>query len=139
MELYYEKTPNLAIEHLTECLRLIEELKQQGEAIPMGWAWRKKFLLAVAYLRLGETENCCLRYNAQSCILPIRGGGLHSQERGSRSAIRYFMEVLHETERAADPELIYEIREPSRWLMNIAYMTLGEIPGPGAEGVPRTD
>ena len=128
VELYYEKTPNLAIEHLTECLRLIEELKQQGEAIPMGWAWRKKFLLAVAYLRLGETENCCLRYNAQSCILPIRGGGLHSQERGSRSAIRYFMEVLRETERVADPELIYEIREPSRWLMNIAYMTLGEYP-----------
>jgi hypothetical protein len=127
-ELYYEKTPELAIEHLTECLQLIEELKEEGETIPMWWVCDKKFQLAVAWLRLGETENCCLRYNAQSCILPIRGGGLHSQERGSRSAIRYFTEVLRDTEGITDRRLIVDVREPARWLMNIAYMTLGEYP-----------
>ena len=128
IELFYEKTPHLAIEHLSECLQLVDELKAQGEAIPQSWTSRVKFTLAVAYLRLGETENCCLRHNAQSCILPIRGGGLHSRKQGSRSAIRYFQEVLRETEVVTDPTMIFQIREPSRWLMNIAYMTLGEYP-----------
>ena len=78
------------------------------------------FRLGLAYLRLGETQNCCLRHNADSCLLPIRGGGIHSAEEGSRAAIRYFSEVLAASK--DNPRRYYE----AVWLLNIAYMTLGE-------------
>ena len=76
------------------------------------------FQLAVAYLRLGEAQNCLAHRNAESCILPIRGGGVHQEQTGARTAIKYLMEVLD--------------RQPnhiaSRWLLNLAYMTVGEYP-----------
>ncbi len=78
--------------------------------------------LVIAYLRLAEEENCCARHNPDSCFVPIRGGGLHSIDRGSRGAIRYLTEALRE-----DPDDL-----TSRWLLNVAFMTLGEHPG----GVP---
>lgn len=81
-----------------------------------------QFRLGMAYLRLGEVENCCLRQTEESCILPLKGGALHSQEEGSRTAIRYFEEVLQVGERQ---EFFYYA---SRWLLNVAYMTLGEHP-----------
>ena len=76
------------------------------------------FQLAVAYLRLGEAQNCLAHSNAESCILPIRGDGVHQEQRGARGAIKYLGEVLD--------------RQPnhiaSRWLLNLAYMTVGEYP-----------
>ena len=76
------------------------------------------FQLAVAYLRLGETQNCLAHRNAESCILPIRGGGVHREQAGARTAIRYLTEVLdHRPQHIA-----------ARWLLNLAYMTVGEYP-----------
>ncbi|MDX1382905.1 MAG: CRTAC1 family protein [Thermoanaerobaculia bacterium] len=80
------------------------------------------FRLAVAYLRLGETRNCAARHNAQACILPIQGDGLHRDEEGSRQAIRYLSEFLEVTPRTS-PRHIKAV-----WLMNVAAMTLGEHP-----------
>lgn len=83
------------------------------------------FRLGLAYMRLGETQNCCLLHNADSCLLPIRGGGVHTQEEGSREAIRYFSEVLHTPDALqTDAKLYYE----AVWLLNVATMTLGEHP-----------
>ncbi|MGH7937867.1 MAG: hypothetical protein ACREFG_05115, partial [Chthoniobacterales bacterium] len=48
--------------------------------------------LAVSYLRLGEQANCCSMYGPQSCLLPIRGGGVHMDQEGSRAAIREYLE-----------------------------------------------
>ncbi len=72
---------------------------------------------ALAYLRLGEQENCLENHNQDSCLLPIQGGGVHRTQRGSRAAIAVLNDVL-------------EIRPSpySAWLLNIAYMTLGEYP-----------
>jgi hypothetical protein len=74
--------------------------------------------LAVSYLRLGEQANCCSMYGPQSCLLPIRGSGVHMDQEGSRAAIREYLELLE--------------RNPgdmtSRWLLNLAYMTVGEHP-----------
>ena len=72
---------------------------------------------AVAFLRLGEQENCLLNHNADSCLLPIRGGGVHVRPDGSRGALRVLNEWL---EIAPNPNAI--------WLLNIAHMTLGEYP-----------
>ena len=80
------------------------------------------FDLAVAYLRLGETQNCCLRNNPDSCILPIQGEGIHKNRTGSEEAIKVLQQAL--TVMPTDNELHWK----SRWLLNIAYMTLGDYP-----------
>lgn len=87
---------------------------------------RLMFELGVAYMRWGETQNCCLRNDPESCILPIRGNGVHARPDGSRSAIQCFMHVLKIT----DPDDEWHLK--SRWLLNLAWMTLGEHP----DGVP---
>ena len=74
-------------------------------------------LRAISWLRLGEQDNCLANHNADSCLLPIRGGGVHTQTRGSREAIKVLQDILD-----TDPNP-YAI-----WLYNIAYMTLGEYP-----------
>ncbi len=88
---------------------------------------RSVFRLAVAWLRHGETLNCAHRHNAESCILPIRGGGIHTEPKGSREAIRYFVEVLESTPRDS------LVNAKALWLLNIAYMTIGDYP----DGVPE--
>jgi hypothetical protein len=78
----------------------------------------QQMALAVAYLRQGEQDNCLLNHNSDSCLLPIRGGGIHTLQRGSRGAIRQLTRILQ-----ADGQ-----NYAARWLLNIAYMTLGEYP-----------
>ncbi len=89
--------------------------------------------LGVAYLRLGEKQNCCLRHTGESCILPIRGSGIHTAPEGSREALRCFLEVLEH--RPAKPEQVETVdcARTAQWLLNVAAMTLGEYP----DGVPR--
>ena len=74
---------------------------------------------AICYLRMGEQENCLLGHNNDSCIFPIQGGGVHKLQRGSRGAVAVLTELLD--------RLPGDLR--ARWLINIAYMTLGEYPG----------
>lgn len=72
--------------------------------------------LAMAYLRMGEQQNCLTNHNAQSCIYPIRGRGVHSNRTGAEGAVREWTEILEK-----DPKDL-----PARWLLNIAYQTLGK-------------
>ena len=46
------------------------------------------FRLGVAYMRLGKTQNCALHPTADSCILPIRGDGIHREQNPRRVALR---------------------------------------------------
>jgi tetratricopeptide (TPR) repeat protein len=94
---------------------------------------RTHFELGIAYLRLGETQNCCQRNTADSCIVPIRGEGIHQRPEGSRNAIEHFTEVLERPAAPDQKDEILELDEAARWLVNIAYMTLGEYP----HGVPE--
>lgn len=74
--------------------------------------------LAIAYMRLGERMNCIHQHSGESCIFPIAGRGIHHDPRGSEKAIELFTDLLQ--------------REPddleSRWLLNIAYMTINGYP-----------
>ena len=92
---------------------------------------RMKVLLALAYLRGGERMNCIRNHSAETCILPIQGAGIHKIPTGSRNAVRIYEELLKENSQ----NLEY------RWLLNIAYMTLGEYPEhvPQAMLVPGLD
>ena len=79
--------------------------------------------LAIAYLRLGEQENCLRNHTTNSCLLPIRDDGIHTLQEGSRRAIEHY--TINLNKRPSDLG--------TRWLLNLAYMTLGEYP----EGVPE--
>src|SRR5262245_33184181 len=74
------------------------------------------FDLGVAYMRLGETQNCCLRHNGESCILPLRNAALHTAEEGSRGAIRCFLEVLKNRPAKPDPIETKDCFRPAQWL-----------------------
>ena len=73
---------------------------------------------AVAYMRLGEQENCLAQHNADSCLFPLRSPAQHMLPRGSRGAIALFNQQLAE----------YPNDLSTRWLLNIAHMTVGEYP-----------
>ena len=81
-----------------------------------------RFDLGVAHLRLGETQNCCQQNTPDSCIMPIQGTGIHTNVAGSRNAIAYFSSVLKYSAKNS------ELHLRARWLLNIAYMTLGAHP-----------
>ncbi|MCR6655490.1 MAG: CRTAC1 family protein [Opitutus sp.] len=73
---------------------------------------------AMCHLRRGEVANCLLNHNGDSCIFPIKGGGVHVKPEGSRAAVEVLTNLLEKYPR--------DLR--ARWLLNIAYMTLGEYP-----------
>ncbi len=75
-------------------------------------------LLAIAFMRKGELENCAANHNAQSCIIPIQGGGLHTLKAGSEKAIEVYSLILNKF-----PDDLQ-----SRYLLNVAYMTLNKYP-----------
>ena len=81
-----------------------------------------RMLRIQAYLRSGEMDNCCALHNADSCLLPLQGGAIYQVTEGPRHAIELLDEQL-----AEHPDDLC-----ARWLLNIAYMTLGEYP----QGVP---
>lgn len=74
--------------------------------------------LAIAYMRKGELENCAGHHTPQSCIIPIQGGGIHTLTSGSQQAIEIYKAILNKF-----PDDIQ-----ARYLLNIAYMTLGKYP-----------
>lgn len=81
-----------------------------------------KTQLAIAYLRKGELDNCLYNHNNESCIIPISEKAQHIDTVGSTTAIKYLNELLE------SKPFNFEYR----YLLNIAYMTLGKYP----EGVP---
>ena len=104
----------------------LERLRAQVAAMDQpaqGLEARIVDLLALSYLRQGEQENCLVGHNADSCLLPIRDGGVYARTDATRKAIAAYTELL-----SANPDsLAY------RWLLNLAYMTVGEHP----ESVPE--
>ncbi len=116
-----------AIRQMTRARKMLAEVEPGLEP---GLAVMSLFELGVAHLRVAETQNCRLRHSPESCILPIRGGGRHVDESGSRRAMEYFQEAL----RRLDPEDRRDrtLYLKAHWLLNLAAMTVGEYP----QGVP---
>lgn len=132
--LHYESgRAELRLGNEEQALRLLQKALEFVSEDSADSLKRTHFELAIAYLRYGETQNCCQMNTADSCIVPIRGGGIHQRPDGSSNAIKHFAEVLKYPAGPDQTDELLELDEAARWLMNIAYMTLGEYP----DGVPE--
>jgi hypothetical protein len=112
-----------AVERIAESRALVPEIRPEQRGANAALA---AYYHGVAYMRQGETRNCVARHTAESCIVPIRGGGIHVNQESARKAIEAFHEVL----RLTPPRSVEHVA--TLWLINIAYMTVGEYP----DGVP---
>jgi hypothetical protein len=75
-------------------------------------------ILGVISMRKGELENCVHHHNAERCLFPLTKQAEHQLTAGSSAAVIDFKR--HLTKRPNNLE--------TRWLLNLAYMTLGRYP-----------
>jgi hypothetical protein len=75
-------------------------------------------VLGIAELRRGERDNCLHHHNASMCVLPLRREAQHRLTSGSENAARHFLKYLDQK-----PDDLEE-----KWLLNLAFMTLGKYP-----------
>jgi hypothetical protein len=110
-------------EAIATYVALRDEIAAAGTRVSPRTAHDLGALRAAAYLRLGEQQNCLARHGPDSCLMPIRGGGVHVDKEGSTLALAELTALLE-----ADPDDL-----ASLWLLNLAHMTLGTYP----DGVPE--
>ena len=86
--------------------------------------------LGLAYLRLGEQQNCLAHHATRSCLFPIDASGMHHHPEGAEGAVREYTALL-----SANPQ-----DASARWLLNLAYMQLGRYPAdvPAAYLIPAS-
>jgi hypothetical protein len=108
--------------HALKAYGVLEAAREKAEAtdnLSKKWLYTIVFFQGVAGLRRGETENCIDCRGEGACIFPLRPTAVHANPTGSGLAIKHFTEYLQQF-----PE-----DQSVRWLLNLAYMTLGEHPG----------
>jgi len=101
-----------------EAIRVAEQMLQRLQNEGRAPQQVVKRLLAIAHLRMGERINCIKNHTGESCIFPISGNGIQQDTAATRTAIRYYVDIL--STNPADLE--------SRWLLNVAYMAIGRYP-----------
>ena len=110
-----------ALLQLGEEQKAIDIFRGLLNKVPPGNLEQRQFILkdlAISYMRLGERMNCIHMHNPESCIFPISKGGVHQDKTASENAVEIYKSLL-----ADDPGDL-----ESRWLLNIAYMTIGGYP-----------
>ncbi|MEM9984665.1 MAG: VCBS repeat-containing protein, partial [Bacteroidota bacterium] len=75
-------------------------------------------ILALAYMRIAETENCIAHHHHQACLIPLRGDGIHHDKTAARQSLAYLTRLLE-----FKPDDYQSI-----WLYNLAHMALGSHP-----------
>ncbi len=90
----------------------------QSAGMPPAVVANLKAVQGVIALRQGEVDNCIGCVGPSSCIFPISRAAVHTKPAGSRQAIKDLTASL-----ALAPG---DLRV--RWVLNLAYMTLGEYP-----------
>ncbi len=79
--------------------------------------------LGIAYLHKSEMDNDIYRHPGEQCIFPPRSNHSFAKPAASEKAIEYLLKYLQRKPDALD----------AKWLLNLAYMTLGKYPA----GVPE--
>jgi hypothetical protein len=112
--LMYEGRPHDAYEVLLKARKALDSSDRLTEE----WLYSTIFFQGVAAMCRGENENCLDCRGDSACIFPIRAAAVHTKPTGSRLAIEHFTEYLKQ----------FPDDQGVRWLLNLAYMTLGEYP-----------
>jgi hypothetical protein len=116
---YYKANALLQQGEEKQSLAVLDQMLQQYNQFGMqGISQQILRSYGIASMRLGEKQNCVLSHSTESCIMPVTGKGIHRVQLGSLNAIKAYTELL-----AMNPRDL-----EARWLINIAYMTLGEYP-----------
>jgi len=110
----YEGEPRKAYQLLQEA----RDKAEKSDDLSGRWLYTIIFFQGVAGLRCGETENCIECRGQGACIFPLGLSAVHTNPTGSQLAIKHFSEYLEQ----------FSEDEGVRWLLNLAYMTLGEHP-----------
>ncbi len=97
---------------------MAEMLAGSGAELPAKVGSQIRMRRAVAFLRMGEQENCIARHGPESCLFPLSSAAYHLLPRGSLGAIDVLTQHLQSTTNDLS----------ARWLLNIAYMTVGQYP-----------
>jgi hypothetical protein len=125
------KRVNIAFNYAVELLRagktsdaievfgVLSKYLQQHK-VPLESNTKRQFLthLAITFMRHGEIQNCIHHHNHESCVIPVKGNGVHDLRMGSENAIQQYLNILAE----------YPDDLESMYLLNLAYMTLGQYP-----------
>ena len=93
-------------------------IKKHNISIPDDAYYTIKEVLGMCYLRKAEIENCVQHHNEYSCLIPIHPDGQHVLKEGSQKALEIFRDLLN----TKNPKW------QTKWLYNIAHMTLGGYP-----------
>ncbi len=113
----------LRVGNTTEALNSFEGITQylQQNNLGLDSASKRIFYstIGITFMRHGEIENCVKNHNHESCFIPIKGGGIHQLPFGSSNAIKQYEASLKE----------FPVDYETQYLLNLAYMTLGEYPG----------
>ena len=118
-ELLHAGRTEEAIEHFRQVL---DQVQQYRDGMPTSFALAVRDLLAISYLRLGHEDNCVPPHATPRCSAPTSASDVRAIERGPRAAVQEYRLLLQ-----AEPD-----NHTARWLLNLAYMALGEYPN----GVP---
>mgnify|MGYP002361433795 CR=1 FL=1 len=130
-----EKKVNMSLNYAVELLRCgrtedaislynnIAKYLQESQAEMDSASIRNLYMfIGITYMRQGEIQNCVQQHNHASCLIPIRGEGIHTLTNGSENAVAIFENSLKQFPNDLE----------TQYLLNIAYMTLGKYP----DGVP---
>ncbi len=106
-----------------KAIQLLENIKtaieQQLPDNPINKNTKQVYdLLAVAYMRSAEEENCLKHHVPESCIFPFEKAAIHGNKKGSQQAIKIYDQLLNKFPNDAQSE----------WLLNIAHLTTGGNP-----------
>ena len=104
-----------SIDQYNDVLYTIDSLKINP---PESFMTAIQDLLAITHFRHGEETNCLDGHNAESCIMPIRGAGIHRNKNNAEMAINIYKSLLEKNPK----DYVY------RWLINLAYMVKGDYP-----------
>jgi len=104
-----------SIDQYNDVLYTIDSLKINP---PESFMTAIQDLLAITHFRHGEETNCLDGHNAESCIMPIRGAGIHRNKNNAEIAINIYKSLLGKNPK----DYVY------RWLINLAYMVKGDYP-----------
>lgn len=101
---------------------VLRDITSTALNVPPAFAVAVNDQLAIAYLRQAQVANCRPELGSAPCLFPIPDEARHTDTTAARAAIRIYEAALRD----------YPDDLVSHWLLNIAYMMVGEYP----HGVP---